>query len=85
MNGRLKTLRMARERMINDRDEFAKVLAAPFERNTAERARIKFIELQNLIDALDRAIAADQAPGLSRFESSHDNADVHPVHLRIEG
>ena len=76
---------MARERMIDDQDAFAKVLAAPFERDTAERARVKFIELQTLIDALDRAIAAAKAPGLSRFESTHCNADVYPARLQIEG
>jgi hypothetical protein len=32
------------------------VLAAPFVRETAERARNKFVEMQGLIDALDRAI-----------------------------
>ncbi|MGY4469205.1 hypothetical protein ACVWWK_004914 [Bradyrhizobium sp. LB9.1b] len=39
--------------MIEDRDAHAKVLAAPFVRETAERARNKFIEIQALIDALD--------------------------------
>jgi hypothetical protein len=38
----------------------AKVLAAPFDRDNAERARNKFIEMQALIDALDRAINGEQ-------------------------
>jgi len=42
--------------MIEERDSHAKVLAAPFDRDKAERARSKFIEIQALIDALDRAI-----------------------------
>ena len=45
--------------MIEDRDAHAKVLAAPFVRDTAERARNKFIEIQALIDALDRAIRGE--------------------------
>nr|WP_275195327.1 hypothetical protein [Bradyrhizobium sp. CSA207] len=45
--------------MIEDRDAHAKVLAAPFERDTAERARNKFVEFQALIDALDRAISGE--------------------------
>ena len=53
---RLDTLRKARARMIEERDEFAKVLAAPFDREKAERARVGFVETQILIDALDRAI-----------------------------
>jgi hypothetical protein len=57
MSGRLETLKKARERMIEDRDAHAKVLAAPFDRDTAERARGKFVEMQALIDALDRAIS----------------------------
>lgn len=59
MNERLDTLKKARDRMIEDRDAFSKVLAAPFDRDKAERARNKFIETQTLIDALDRAIMGE--------------------------
>ncbi|KJC47438.1 hypothetical protein UP09_09700 [Bradyrhizobium sp. LTSP885] len=61
MNERLETLKKARGRMIEDRDAHAKVLAAPFDREKAERARNKFVELQTLIDALDRAIAGENS------------------------
>ena len=60
MSGRLDLLKKARERMIEDRDAHAKVLAAPFDRDTAERARGKFVELQALIEALDRAIGGEE-------------------------
>ena len=60
MSGRLETLNKARDRMIEDRDTHAKVLAAPFDRDTAERARGKFVELQVLIEALDRAISREE-------------------------
>ena len=60
MSERLETLKKARERMIEDRDVHAKVLAAPFDRDKAERARNKFIEIQVLIDALDRAIGGER-------------------------
>ena len=56
MSERLETLKQARERMVEDRDAFARTLAAPFDRDKAERARLKFIETQMLIDAIDRAI-----------------------------
>jgi Spy/CpxP family protein refolding chaperone len=59
MSERLETLKQARQRMIEDRDAHAKVLAAPFDRDKAERARSKFIEIQALIDALDRAITGE--------------------------
>ena len=49
-----------RSRMIEDRDMHAKVLAAPFDRDKAERARNKFVEIQVLIDALDRAISGEE-------------------------
>jgi hypothetical protein len=62
MGERLDTLQKARERMVEERDAHAKVLAAPFDRDKAERARAKFLETQTLIDAIDRAIAGDQ-PG----------------------
>jgi len=60
MNERLDILKKARDRMIEDRDTHAKVLAAPFDRDKAERARNKFVELQALIDALDRGISAEK-------------------------
>jgi hypothetical protein len=59
MSERLETLKQARQRMIEDRDAHAKVLAAPFDRDKAERARSKFIEIQALVDALDRAITGE--------------------------
>jgi hypothetical protein len=61
MSERLEMLKKARERMADDRDAFAKTLAAPFDRDKAERARLKFIETQVLIDAIDRAIAGEPA------------------------
>jgi hypothetical protein len=60
MNERLETLKKARERMIEERDAHAKVLAAPFDRDKAERARNKFIEIQTLVDALERAVKAEE-------------------------
>ena len=60
MSERLDTLAKARERMIEDRDLHAKVLSAPFDRDTAERARSKFVEIQLLIDAIERAIAGER-------------------------
>jgi hypothetical protein len=49
--------------MVEERDAHAKVLAAPFDRDKAERARNKFVEIQGLIDALDRAISGEKAAG----------------------
>jgi hypothetical protein len=60
MSERLETLKKALARMIEDRDAHAKVLAAPFDRDKAERARNKFIEIQILVDALDRAIGGEE-------------------------
>jgi hypothetical protein len=61
MSERLETLKKARGRMAEDRDAFAKTLAAPFDRDKAERARLKFIETQAVIDAIDRAILGELA------------------------
>ena len=60
MNERLETLKKARERMLEERDAHTKVLAAPFDRDKAERARNKFVEMQTLIEALDRAISGEE-------------------------
>jgi hypothetical protein len=48
--------------MLEDRDTHAKFIAAPFDRDKAERARNKFVEIQQLLDALDRAIVGEQPP-----------------------
>ena len=64
MSEQLETLKKARDRMIEERDAHAKVLAAPFDRDKAERARNKFIEIQAVIDALDRAISGGEAVSL---------------------
>jgi hypothetical protein len=60
MSERLETLNKARARMIEERDVHVKVLAAPFDRDKAERARNKFIEIQMLVEALDRAISGEE-------------------------
>jgi hypothetical protein len=62
MNERLDSLKKARERMVEDRDAHVKVLAAPFDRGNAERARNKFLEIQVLIEALERAIDSEERP-----------------------
>jgi hypothetical protein len=63
MSERLATLTAARERMIEDRDAFAKVLAGPPDRDRSERARAKFVELQVLIEAIERAIETERRAG----------------------
>jgi hypothetical protein len=66
MSDRLDMLKKARDRMVEERDAHAKVLAAPFDRDKAERARTKFVEIQGLIDSIDRAIHGERAaPNLS--------------------
>ena len=60
MNERLATLTTARGRMIEDRDQFAKTLPGPPDRDRSERARAKFLELQTLIDAIERAIESER-------------------------
>ena len=60
MTERLDMLKKARGRMVEERDGHAKVLAAPFDRDKAERARTKFVEIQGVIDAIDQAIRSEQ-------------------------
>ena len=65
MNERLETLKKARERMTEERDAHVKVLAAPFDRDKAERARNKFLETQTVIEALEHAINAEERTSLT--------------------
>jgi hypothetical protein len=49
-------LKKARERLVEDRRAFAKIIAATFEREKTRDAREKFIDIQAAIEAVDRAI-----------------------------
>ena len=44
------------ERLVEDGRAFAKIIAAPFEREKTRDAREKFIDIQVAIEAVDRAI-----------------------------
>jgi hypothetical protein len=49
-------LKKARERLVEDRRAFAKIIAEPFEREKTFDARERFVDLQAAIEAVDRAI-----------------------------
>ena len=53
-------LKTARERLVEDRQAFAKIIAAPFEREKTRDAREKFVDIQAVIEAVDRAIEDEQ-------------------------
>ena len=53
-------LKKARERLVEDRRSFAKIIAAPFERERTSDARTRFIEMQTAIEAVDRAIEDEE-------------------------
>jgi len=48
--------------MIEERDPFTKTLAGPPDRERSERARHRFLEQQNLIEAIERAITSEMQP-----------------------
>ena len=54
------TPKKARERLVEDRRAFAKIIAAPFEREKTVDARARFVELQATIEAIDRAIEDEE-------------------------
>jgi len=49
-------LKKARERLVEDRRDLARTIAAPFEREKTHDAREKFVDIQAVIEAIDRAI-----------------------------
>ena len=53
-------LKKARERLVEDRRAFAKIIAAPFEREKTVDARARFVELQATIETIDRAIEDEE-------------------------
>jgi hypothetical protein len=54
-------LEKARERLIEDRRDLAKTIAAPFEREKTRDAREKFVDIQRVIEAVDRALQDEKA------------------------
>ena len=46
--------------MVEDRRDLAKTIAAPFEREKTRDAREKFLDIQAVIEAVDRAIEDEQ-------------------------
>jgi hypothetical protein len=53
-------LKKARARLIEQRRAFVKVLAGPYERGKTEQAREKFLEMQTVIEAMNRAIEDEE-------------------------
>ena len=53
-------LKKSRERLVEDRRAFAKIIAAPFEREKTADARARFVELQAAIEAVDRAVEDEE-------------------------
>ena len=54
-------LKKARERLVEDRRDLAKIIAAPFEREKTRDAREKFVDIQAVIEAVDRAIEDEES------------------------
>ena len=46
--------------MVEDRRAFAKIIAAPFEREKTADACARFVELQATIEAVDRAVEDEE-------------------------
>jgi hypothetical protein len=51
---------LARARLIEQRRAFVKVLAGPYERGKTEQAREKFLEMQTVIEVMNRAIEDEE-------------------------
>ena len=64
MSERLENLKKARDRMIADRDAHAKVLAAPFDRDKAERARSKLFHSYS--EGMDRRASCAKESEVSK-------------------
>ena len=73
-NEHIRKLIAARAREVEQRRNVAGVLAQAYERGETERMREVFINLQNTIEAIDRAIQDEK--GLSRPEGRFEDAEV---------
>lgn len=62
------TLKVARDRLVDDRRAAAKVLAGAFEPAKSLEARKMIVELQTMIEAIDRAIDDEQGAADSIYD-----------------
>ena len=53
-------LNKARAQLIEQRRALAQVLAGPYDRGKTEQARETFVEIQDMIEAIDRAIEDEE-------------------------
>jgi hypothetical protein len=53
-------LQKAREELVKARRQIAEVLAQPYGRTRTPEARVNFVEVQNVIESIDRAIADER-------------------------
>ena len=60
MTDHVETLQKAREQMLTARRELADGLSKPFDRNKTHGFREDFVEIQNVIDQIDKAIADER-------------------------
>jgi hypothetical protein len=75
-----KTLQNAREQMVKARREAAEELARPY--SDTPRSRTIFVEIQNVIEQIDKAIAEEQRlapPRPKRFSPDDRYSEEHPT------
>jgi hypothetical protein len=53
----------AREKLVAERRACAKTIAGPYKRGETEQARQRIVELQAIIDVIDRALEDEQRRG----------------------
>jgi hypothetical protein len=73
-NEHIRKLIAARDREVEQRRNVADALAQAYERGETERMREVFINLQNTIEAIERAIQHEK--GLSHPEGQFEEAEV---------
>jgi hypothetical protein len=82
MTDHLKALQQAREQMVAARRGYAEELSKPSGRDTTPGLRTTFIEIQNVIDQIDKAIKDEQklapTPPIKRFDKDNPYSEEPP-------
>ena len=60
MTDHVKTLHQAREQMVDTRRKLAEELGKPYDPKKTPRMRTNFVEIQTVIEQIDKAIADEQ-------------------------
>jgi len=74
----VEVLRKAREAMVKERRDLADALSKPYDRTKTPDYRSAFVEVQNTIEQIDKAIADEGAAAPVKVSAKNPYGEIDP-------